>query len=346
MPIRIPILVSSLKSGFDQLPSGIIIPTRKSVYKGGKKAAPASSRATALVSKVAYGVSASQMIARFEELIAEDLLRLRRAPSENTFTQWMNDERLTPVLHEFLRLSSVPFREREIGAIIDSSKVSQLMIAHAKEVEYNNHDKRPGADWMKCHALVGVESLIVMAVEFSGSSGSGTHDAKFMEPLVEKGLQTFPLQFPLADKAYLSGEAPAWLADRGIKAVIPIKKNWFKDGSGDYNLPLMDLVEWYDRNENRDFHEVYRLRSKIEGLFSLLKRMAGGFCWSRGRKHKIDNRHDPCTAWKNEVLCKLIYLNLRTTVTMEEETGVLIDYRAPSRRFLPPDQPLLLKRAA
>lgn len=44
------------------------------------------------------------------------------------------------------RFTSLPFREREIGATVDCSKVSQLMTAHAKEVEYNNHDKRPGAD--------------------------------------------------------------------------------------------------------------------------------------------------------------------------------------------------------
>jgi hypothetical protein len=103
----------------------------------------------------------------------------------------------------------------------------------------------------------------------------------------------------------------------------------------------MQLIEWYDRNNNRDFQQVYRCRSKIEALFSLLKRLARGYCWSRGRPRAIANADEPCTAWMNETLCKFIYLNLRTTVTMEEETGVKIDYRVPSRRFPPPDKPLL-----
>ena len=47
------------------------------------------------------------------------------------------------------------------------------------------------------------------------------------------------------------------------------------------------------------------------------------------------------TAWKNETLCKFIYMNLRATVLLEEETGVDIDYRLSSRFFPPPDEPLL-----
>ncbi len=99
------------------------------------------------------------------------------------------------------------------------------MIAHAKEVEYGNRDERPGADWMKCHTLVGVETLVVMAVEFSGSRGAGTHDGKFLESLVETGLKSFPLEFLLGDKAYLTEKVPEWLATRAspIRAVIPLR---------------------------------------------------------------------------------------------------------------------------
>jgi hypothetical protein len=86
--------------------------------------------------------------------------------------------------------------------------------------------------------------------------------------------------------------------------------------------------------------EYYRLRPKIEGLFSLLKRVSEGYCWSRGRP-----RTDVpvSTAWQNELLCKFIYLNLRTTVQLQEQTGVSIDYLLSSRFFPPPDEPLIRK---
>lgn len=51
-------------------------------------------------------------------MIADGMLQLNRAPNENTFSDWINDERLTLVLREFLRISAIPFREREVGAII------------------------------------------------------------------------------------------------------------------------------------------------------------------------------------------------------------------------------------
>lgn len=198
---------------------------------------------------------------------------------------------------------------------------------------------------MKCHALVGVETMVVMAVEFSGTYGKGTHDVNFIKPLVEKAIRDFPLQFLLADEAYLSEEMPEWLAARGLKAVIPIKKKWFKDEAGAYNEALSHLVAWFERNQNRDFHEVYRLRPKIECLFSLLKRVTEGYCWARGRKRSVRNANEPCVAWMNEVLCKFIYLNLRATVTLEEETGIKVDYLVPSRRFPQPDEPLLQRAA-
>lgn len=113
-----------------------------------------------------------------------------------------------------------------------------------------------------------------------------------------------------------------------------------------YNLPLMHLLDWFGRNNNRDFHEVYRLRSKVECLFSVLKSCADGYCWSRGRKRETKNANEPCTAWMNELLCKFIYTNLRTTVRLEEETGVRIDYLVPSRAFPEPDEPLLPPRKA
>ncbi len=337
MPARIPDLLESLKGAYDKNARGVLVPLRR-----GPKPAPLSTRAIALIAKVANGESCDGMMHEYERMIREGTLLMRRAPSRNTMSAWINDERLTPVLRELLRLTSFPFREREIGCIIDSSQVSQLMTAHSKEVHYGNHDERPNADWMKAHALVGVETMVVMAVEFSGIYGA-THDNKFIRPLVEAATSTFRLDFLLGDKAYMAESIFDWLADIGIKAVIPIKKKAYEHGS--FSEAVTNHIEWFERNNNRDFHEVYRLRSKIECLFSILKRMADGYCWSRGRPRQTANANEPCTAWVNEVLCKFIYMNLRTTVTLEHESGVSIDYLVPSRRFPAPDEPLL-KNAA
>jgi hypothetical protein len=194
----------------------------------------------------------------------------------------MNDADITSTLLAWLPRTSAPFRRCERGAIIDSTKQSQMATAHARFVEYNG-DLREGAEWMKVHTLAGVETLVVMAVRFSGSRGSGTHDINFVIPLVDEALKTFRLDFLLGDKAYLSERVVGWLRQRSIKAVIPVKMRWDPKTKLEYHEAATHLVEWFDKRQ-RDFHEKYRLRAKIEALFSALKRVTNGFVWSRGRK--------------------------------------------------------------
>jgi hypothetical protein len=101
------------------------------------------------------------------------------------------------------------------------------------------------------------------------------------------------------------------------------------------------FVEWYDKRQP-DFHKYYRIRPKVEAFFSLLKRVSDGYCWSRGRPRKNDdgeaitgrNADGPCTAWVNETLCKLIYVNLRLIIQYEIATGYRMNFLADT--FFPP----------
>lgn len=68
-----------------------------------------------------------------------------------------------------------------------------------------------------------------------------------------------------------------------------------------------------------------------------MKRFADGYCWSRGRPRD----GDLSTAWQNETLCKFIYMNLRTTIRLQVEMGVEVNYQLRSRFFPSPDEPLI-----
>ena len=299
--------------------------------RGGQQT-PTVHRAAALLHKIVEGRSADDMISRYARLIRGGMLRLDRPPHQNTQSAWMNDAEITQTLMAWLPRTSAPFRRCERGGIVDSTKESQLASAHARFVEYGG-DLRDGADWMKVHTLAGVETLVIMAARFSGSRGTGTHDINFVIPLVEEALKTFRLEFLLGDKAYLSENVLGWLWQRSIKAVIPVKMRWDPNTKMAYHEAAVQLVEWFDKRQ-RDFHEKYRLRAKIEALFSALKRVTNGFVWSRGRRRSdAANADSPCTAWVNETLCKLLYMNIRTTVSYQELTGCSIDYTVPSRCF-------------
>lgn len=340
-------LTSSLLGAYDDIHPKLFA-GKENRSAGGQTYAD-SLRAICLLSKVSHGKSADEMIGVYRGLIDERRFRLKRPPHQNTLTDWFNDPLLTPVLHEFLRITSLPFRKREIGAIIDSTKLSQMRSAHSRWVEYAE-DVRPGVDWMKAHALVGVETMIVMAVTFSGNRNSSdrtslSHDINFAKPLVRAARKVFPLEFLLGDKAYLSEEIVGWLFKKGIKAVIPVKRGWQKETKKLHYEACVELVEWYDERQS-DFHEHYRLRPKIESFFSVLKRMAQGYCWSRGRSSsQVKNSDTPCVAWINEALCKFIYINLRTTILYEKRTGYTADYQIAERFFPPATEPLLIAAA-
>lgn len=174
-----------------------------------------------------------------------------------------------------------------------------------------------------------------MSARFSGSRGEGTSDPAFLVPLVSDALAVFSLKYVLGDKAYLSEKILGWLWERSIRAVIPLKKRTDPLSWNEHPEAAAQLAKWYD-DDQLSFHEVYRLRPKVESLFSAMKRVTSDYCWSRGRQHAdVKNADEPCVAWVNETLCKLIYMNLRTTVFYEALTSCTIDYRHPERCFPP-----------
>ena len=312
------------------------------LFSAGGSATPAIYRAAALVHKISMGASADEMVSEYASLINNGDLRLRKPPHQNTLSRWMNDPKLTDTLRWLLRETAKPFRACESAAIVDTTKLSQMRTAHSRWIEYGD-DTRDGADWMKAHALVGAETMVVMGVEFTGSRGKGTHDSHFILSLVRAALETFPLVYVLGDKAYLAEAVLGELWKLGIKAVIPVKKGWDHLTKSLYYEACEHLAQWFDQRQ-AEFHELYRLRVKVESFFSHLKRVSDGYCWSRGRVNKeVPNAESPCTAWVNEALCKFIYVNLRTTVRTEEETGYTIDYLCPSRFFpaIPEDKRLI-----
>jgi Na+/H+ antiporter NhaA len=54
--------------------------------------------------------------------------------------------------------------------------------------------------------------------------------------------------------------------------------------------------------------------------------MRNGVTAAKGVAIPIENALEPCTAWINESLCKLIYVNLRLTVEREINTGYQMSY--------------------
>jgi hypothetical protein len=313
-------------------------PIKDEQRRPGGQAKPPFVQAHTLIHKVAYGASYDETFAHFEQLIEKGALFLRQPPHANTFSRWMSNSEVTPVLERMLAITTLPFVAREVSAIVDSTKISQMSTASYQHIFYGN-DERPGVRWLKCHAITGVETSVFMGAIFSPDN---EHDSHYLEPLVRLALRTFALKHVLADKAYLSKKIIAFLAEHEIQPYIPLKKNVsdFRKGSKPEEDAWYAYIDAYGKANG--FENEYRFRCKIEGAFSVLKRMAEAFCWSRGRNPgDAGDEGKPCVAWVNEALCKLIYYNLRVTVRYEAITGITIDYRVPERFFPAPSERLI-----
>jgi Transposase DDE domain len=347
MPDRVPELIRML---------GDVYPSAQfDRFDGPKAERMQVERAIALLHKVCQGASSEAMRSVYRYLIADGRLGLLKSPHPNSISRWINDAEITPILEKFVRISASPFRLLESAVILDSSKFSQLETAHYRMVAYGegnleDRDKRPSARWMKCHALVGVESMACFAVKFSKNAKDkddpedAAADIRFFVALMEQALATLDVKTVLADKGYLAEWVLGWCWERGIKAIIPIKKTWDLATKTAYYEASKMLVELFE-NKRRVFDEMFRWRVKVEAFFSVLKRVVDGYCMSRGRPRRdpetnkmLPDLEQPLqTAWVNETLCKIIYMNLRRTVEWEERTQVRANYVIQDRVF--PRQP-------
>ncbi len=176
MPVRVPELIALLDTSNS-------IGSRQTSSRG----TPLTTRAITLVHKVSQGRSADAMIAEFDRLISDGMLRLRKALHQNTLTHWMSDPELTQELLKILKLTTVPFRALETAAAIDSTGLSQMRTAHYRGVRYLK-DNRPGAHWIKMHAICGLESNIVLAVTITASN---VHDINTYKELITSAKEYF-----------------------------------------------------------------------------------------------------------------------------------------------------------
>ena len=340
MPVRIPEMIDTMRRAEDRRVHEALasIKAHESTdrrRRGGQMTTD-STRCATLILKVSNGLSSDAMYDRYRTYIDRKLLALREPPHPNTVSMWMNDAALEPVLnclfHEGVRIH----RAQETVGIIDSTKLSDAETTTYRGKEYRGDD-RPDARWMKCHVLAGLETNAVLAYEFSSDA---RHDSLYYESLVKTAMKTFPLEYVLADRAYLSEQILGWsMEEFGIKAVIPIKKRWSADTKSRYYDVCAEAVDLYD-NRRKSFDEMYRFRAKVEAVFSVIKRMFCGYVWSKGRRNSGAD-DDLSQAWRNETICKLIAYNLRCSVIQEIHTGIKADFLVPNRFF--PSIPMELR---
>jgi transposase len=188
----------------------------------------------------------------------------------NTVLKVIEDERLTPVLHDLIAASAAPLKSVKTTFAVDSTGFGTQCFYRHYSAKYG-HDQY-NRDWLKLHAMIGTKTNVIAAARVTDRFH---HDSPELRPLVETGAQTFTIGAVVADKGYCGRENVELVASIGAQPYIALRNN-----ASETNRRLPKAPAWeklfHLYNYRRDeFLMHYHARSNAESTFSSMKRVFG-----------------------------------------------------------------------
>jgi transposase len=222
----------------------------------------------------------------------------------NKVIDYTENPDLTPLLKGLINQSSLPLKMVETTFAPDSSGFSVSRFVRWTDEKYGT--QRSGRDWVKAHAICGVKTHIVTAVEIHGRDAN---DCPQFAALVNQTAQNFTVKEVPADKGYLSEQNLEQVAALGGTAFIPFKLNSI--GLRDDPASIWSRMFGYYHYRRDEFLAHYHQRSNMESVWSMLKRKFGD---------SVRSRTD--VAMRNECLAKFLCHNICCVIQSQEELGI------------------------
>jgi transposase len=223
------------------------------------------------------------------------------APHFNSVSNYLSDERLTPILQDLIVASARPLATVESAFAVDSSGFSTSR--HVTWFNKKHGGVMDNKEWVKLHLMCGVSTNIVTSAEVTGWTAA---DTTYFRPLMERTAETFTIEEVSADKGYLS-KANADTAEKfGATPYIPFKVNSKPSDQGAWGRMYHRFA--YDRET---FLAHYHKRSNVETVFSMIKAKFGDSVLSRSD-----------TGQMNEALCKVLAHNICVVISAIHELGI------------------------
>ncbi|MBI1818693.1 MAG: transposase [Deltaproteobacteria bacterium] len=253
--------------------------------------------------KVYSTVSARRFMTDLREAHADGLIS--QLPCYNSIFNYLESEELTPIIRDMVTRSALPLRAVETDFAIDSTGFTSTQLMGVWRAEkYGAKATRREHDWLKLHAVCGVNTNVIAAVEVTPRN---SQDSPQFAPLIEATAQHFNVQRVLGDKAYSSRANLELTESKGAVPFIPFKS--YAVGTTK-NETWNRLYHYYALNRD-EFLKAYHKRSNVESTFSAMKRKFGDFVRSRTPIAQV-----------NELLLKVLAYNIVCVVHSMHEFGV------------------------
>ena len=132
--------------------------------------------------------------------------------------------------------------------------------------------------YLKIHFAVDIKTKQVVSMDVSSEK---VHDGKRLKRLVNKAEENVRVRRVLADGAYDSKANFNFLAQRGIKPVIRIRKSSVPRSNGSYARKMAVIEQQAFRPKAWSRIHRFGYRWRVEGVFSCIKRIFGEYVTAR-----------------------------------------------------------------
>jgi transposase len=224
---------------------------------------------------------------------------------------------MTPALKGLVELSALPLKGVETDFAAGSTGFSTCRYVRWYDHKWGSeksegHKNAQYREWIKLHAMTGVRTNIVTAVEVSGWR---SNDTKYFRPLLATTAENFDPREVSADKAYSSNANLATVDDLGATPFIPFRGQIAAiQGVGPKMNPETSVfyrMQHFFAYQRDTFLAHYHQRSNVETTFSMIKAKFGDSLRSKSDTGQI-----------NEVLCKVFAHNLVVLIACIHEIGL------------------------
>lgn len=226
--------------------------------------------------------------------IAKAMGIIDNVPKRSTLLKYMQDERITKMLHKLYKILAEPLVTVEKYFAVDASGISNTYgNTRWMKIRHTSAEHTRRKEFSKINVFSGVKTNVISAVEITNGN---RHESPGFKPLLDETVKIFDVHEVYADAGYLSRDNVKACAKLDITPYIWGKKNVHVTKKGRATPWNSMLREW---KFQRDFFvQRYHLRSNAESTFAMIKRKYGDF---------VRSKHE--TAIKNEILGKIVCHN-------------------------------------
>ncbi len=219
----------------------------------------------------------------------------------NTIFDYLERPDLTPVLKGLVRRSALPLATVESKFAIDGTGFGSKVYKRWYDAKYGRQMKE--ATWVKLHAICGIQTNVITAVEVTDAT---LHDSPLLPQLVQETAANFTIEEIMADKGYLGNKNLEAIAAVGAQPFVAFKTN-----SGEGSTKVWRRAFHLFQFHREEWLAHYHKRSRIESVFSAVKRKYGGAVRAKAPEAMV-----------NEVLLKCLAHNLSCLVHAIHELGI------------------------